>query len=125
MTQEYVLRPAHDAQDLHINYATELNAQQLAAVTARGADDTLNSGPMLVIAGESDVHAAFLLSSLAALERVRLCALHGAQYTPVCPMCQPVGSAICCPAVSRPDIRISLVFWGTMYLLWGTKEGSA
>ena len=45
------MRPAHDAQDLHINYATELNAQQLAAVTARGADDTLNSGPMLVIAG--------------------------------------------------------------------------
>ena len=37
--------------DLHIDYAAELNEQQLAAVTARDTDGTVNSGPMLVIAG--------------------------------------------------------------------------
>jgi DNA helicase-2/ATP-dependent DNA helicase PcrA len=58
MTQEYVLKPARGAcpapsgaRDLPIDYATELNPQQLAAVTASGADGTPNSGPMLVIAG--------------------------------------------------------------------------
>jgi len=44
MTQEYILRPAHGARDLHIDYRKELNEQQYAAVTA-------GNGPMLVIAG--------------------------------------------------------------------------
>ena len=51
VTEEYILKPTHGALDLHIDYAAELNEQQLAAVTAQGADGTLNSGPMLVIAG--------------------------------------------------------------------------
>lgn len=51
MAQEYILHPAHAARDLHIDYPQELNEQQLAAVTAVGADGSLNSGPMLVIAG--------------------------------------------------------------------------
>src|SRR5258706_5258524 len=50
MTQEYILKPAHGARDLHIDYASELNEQQLAAVTAT-RDGSLNSGPVLVIAG--------------------------------------------------------------------------
>src|SRR5258706_14219143 len=50
MTQEYILKPAHGARDLHIDYASELNEQQLAAVTAT-RDGSVNSGPMLVIAG--------------------------------------------------------------------------
>ncbi|HUJ72339.1 MAG TPA: ATP-dependent helicase [Verrucomicrobiae bacterium] len=45
------MKPAHGARDLHIDYRSELNDQQLAAVTATGADGTVNSGPMLVIAG--------------------------------------------------------------------------
>jgi len=51
MTQEYILHPAHAPRDLHIDYRKELNEQQLAAVTAVGQDGSLNSGPMLVIAG--------------------------------------------------------------------------
>ncbi len=51
MAPEYILKPAHGPRDLHINYRAELNDQQFAAVTATGADDTANSGPMLVIAG--------------------------------------------------------------------------
>jgi DNA helicase-2/ATP-dependent DNA helicase PcrA len=51
MAQEYILKPAHGARDLHIDYRSELNDQQFAAVTATGADGTVNSGPMLVIAG--------------------------------------------------------------------------
>ena len=51
MSQEYILKPAHGSRDLHIDYRAELNDQQFAAVTATGADDTVNSGPMLVIAG--------------------------------------------------------------------------
>jgi DNA helicase II / ATP-dependent DNA helicase PcrA len=51
MTQEYILKPAHGPRDLRINYQAELNEQQFAAVTATGADGSLNSGPMLVIAG--------------------------------------------------------------------------
>ena len=43
MTQEYILHPAHAARDLHIDYPQELNEQQLAAVTAVGADGSLNS----------------------------------------------------------------------------------
>lgn len=51
MTQEYILKPATGARDLHINYRAELNDQQFEAVTATGADGSVNSGPMLVIAG--------------------------------------------------------------------------
>jgi len=51
MTQEYILHPSHAPRDLHIDYRKELNEQQLAAVTAVGPDGSLNSGPMLVIAG--------------------------------------------------------------------------
>lgn len=51
MTEEYILKPARGGRDLHIDYAAELNEQQLSAVTATGADGAVNSGPMLVIAG--------------------------------------------------------------------------
>jgi DNA helicase-2/ATP-dependent DNA helicase PcrA len=51
MAQEYILKPVHGARDLHIDYRSELNDQQFAAVTATGTDGTVNSGPMLVIAG--------------------------------------------------------------------------
>ena len=51
MTQEYILKPAQGQRQLHIDYRAELNEQQLAAVTATGADGSLDSGPMLVIAG--------------------------------------------------------------------------
>ena len=51
MTHEYILHPAHAPRDLHIDYPQELNEQQLAAVTAVGPDGSLDSGPMLVIAG--------------------------------------------------------------------------
>src|SRR5580658_10563409 len=44
MSREYVLQPYHPAVHLQIDYAHELNAQQLAAVTAP-------PGPALVIAG--------------------------------------------------------------------------
>ena len=44
MSREYVLEPFHAAVQLQIDYARELNAQQLAAVTAP-------PGPALVIAG--------------------------------------------------------------------------
>ena len=44
MSREYVLEPFHSAVHLQIDYARELNAQQLAAVTAP-------PGPALVIAG--------------------------------------------------------------------------
>ncbi len=52
MTQEYILKAAPGgARDLHIDYRAELNDQQFEAVTATGADGSVNSGPMLVIAG--------------------------------------------------------------------------
>lgn len=51
MSHDYILHPTHGPRDLHIDYRKELNDQQFAAVTARGADESLNSGPMLVIAG--------------------------------------------------------------------------
>jgi DNA helicase-2/ATP-dependent DNA helicase PcrA len=51
MSDDYILHPTHGPRDLHIDYRKELNDQQFAAVTARGADGSLNSGPMLVIAG--------------------------------------------------------------------------
>jgi DNA helicase-2/ATP-dependent DNA helicase PcrA len=51
MAQEYILKPATGARDLHIDYRGELNDQQFEAVTATGADGSVNSGPMLVIAG--------------------------------------------------------------------------
>jgi DNA helicase II / ATP-dependent DNA helicase PcrA len=44
MSREYVLQPFRAPVDLHIDYAKELNAQQLAAVTAP-------PGPALVLAG--------------------------------------------------------------------------
>jgi DNA helicase-2/ATP-dependent DNA helicase PcrA len=44
MSQDYVLRPFRSPLELHIDYAGELNEQQLAAVTAP-------PGPSLVIAG--------------------------------------------------------------------------
>src|SRR5258705_13965042 len=44
MSREYVLQPFRAAVDLQIDYAAELNEQQLAAVTAP-------PGPLLVIAG--------------------------------------------------------------------------
>jgi DNA helicase-2/ATP-dependent DNA helicase PcrA len=44
MSRDYVLRPFRSAVDLQIDYARELNPQQLAAVTAE-------PGPSLVIAG--------------------------------------------------------------------------
>ena len=58
MTQEYILKPAHGARDLHIDYRGELNDQQFEAVTTTGADGSVNSslsyfhvsGPALVTA---------------------------------------------------------------------------
>src|SRR6266511_769203 len=44
MSRDYVLQPFHSAVHLQIDYARELNEQQLAAVTAP-------PGPALVIAG--------------------------------------------------------------------------
>jgi len=44
MSRDYVLQPIHSPVELHIDYAAELNPQQLAAVTAP-------PGPALVIAG--------------------------------------------------------------------------
>src|SRR5271169_3805723 len=44
MSREYVLQPFRPPVNLHIDYAKELNEQQLAAVTAP-------PGPALVIAG--------------------------------------------------------------------------
>src|SRR5580693_1899591 len=44
MSRDYVLQPFNPSVHLHIDYAAELNAQQLAAVTAP-------PGPSLVIAG--------------------------------------------------------------------------
>ena len=44
MSRDYVLEPYHSAVHLQIDYARELNPQQLAAVTAP-------PGPALVIAG--------------------------------------------------------------------------
>src|SRR5580765_5053588 len=44
MSREYTLEPAPSATSIHIDYAAELNEQQLAAVTAP-------PGPLLVIAG--------------------------------------------------------------------------
>lgn len=44
MSREYVLQPFHRATELHIDYSSEVNEQQLAAVTAP-------PGPALVIAG--------------------------------------------------------------------------
>src|ERR1700679_1451349 len=44
MSRDYVLQPFHPPVNLHVDYAAELNAQQLAAVTAP-------PGPSLVIAG--------------------------------------------------------------------------
>ena len=44
MSRDYVLKPFHPAVQLQIDYARELNGQQLAAVTAP-------PGPSLVIAG--------------------------------------------------------------------------
>src|ERR1700752_1627651 len=44
MSRDYVLQPYHSAVHLQIDYARELNPQQLAAVTAP-------PGPALVIAG--------------------------------------------------------------------------
>ena len=44
MSREYVLEPFHSAIHLQIDYARELNPQQLVAVTAP-------PGPALVIAG--------------------------------------------------------------------------
>ncbi|MDQ6860236.1 MAG: UvrD-helicase domain-containing protein [Verrucomicrobiota bacterium] len=44
MARQYILQPAPAAAGIHINYAAELNEQQLAAVTAP-------PGPLLVIAG--------------------------------------------------------------------------
>jgi DNA helicase-2/ATP-dependent DNA helicase PcrA len=51
MPQEYILKPAHAPRDLHIDYRAELNDQQYTAVTATSADGSVNSGPILVIAG--------------------------------------------------------------------------
>src|ERR1041384_1445876 len=44
MSREYTLQPAPHATSIKIDYAAELNEQQLAAVTA-------SPGPLLVIAG--------------------------------------------------------------------------
>src|SRR5437588_12224374 len=44
MSRQYTLQRAPAATSIHIDYATELNEQQLAAVTA-------SPGPLLVIAG--------------------------------------------------------------------------
>ena len=44
MSREYVLQPFRAPVDLHIDYAKELNSQQVAAVTAP-------PGPSLVLAG--------------------------------------------------------------------------
>ncbi len=45
MARQYILQRAPSAAGIYIDYATELNPQQLAAVTA------LPPGPLLVIAG--------------------------------------------------------------------------
>src|ERR1017187_3546690 len=65
MAQEYIVNPAHGARDLHIDYRAELNDQQFAAVTATGADGTVNSGPMLVIAGAGSGKTRTLTSRVA------------------------------------------------------------
>jgi DNA helicase-2/ATP-dependent DNA helicase PcrA len=51
MSHEYIIHAPGSGRALHIDYRAELNDQQYAAVTATGADGSLNSGPMLVIAG--------------------------------------------------------------------------
>lgn len=72
MSREYVLHPFRAAPDLHIDYAGELNEQQLAAVTAP-------PGPSLVIAGAGSgktrtliYRVAFLLEQGIPPERILL-----------------------------------------------------
>jgi DNA helicase-2/ATP-dependent DNA helicase PcrA len=72
MTREYVLEPFHPPAQLRINYAGDLNEQQLAAVTAP-------PGPALVIAGAGSgktraltYRAAFLLEQGVPPDRILL-----------------------------------------------------
>lgn len=72
MTRDYVLRPFHPTAGLRIDYASELNPQQLAAVTAP-------PGPSLVIAGAGSgktrtltYRVAFLLEQGIPPERILL-----------------------------------------------------
>lgn len=51
MESEYILNEPPGASPLHIDYRATLNEQQYAAVSVTGADGSLNSGPVLVIAG--------------------------------------------------------------------------
>src|SRR6516164_11613999 len=72
MSQDYVLRPFRSPLELQIDYAGELNEQQLAAVTAP-------PGPSLVIAGAGSgktrtliYRVAFLLEQGIPAERILL-----------------------------------------------------
>src|ERR1700761_5465690 len=72
MSRDYVLQPFHAPVELHIDYARELNPQQLAAVTAP-------PGPALVIAGAGSgktrtltYRVAFLLEQGIPADRILL-----------------------------------------------------